>query len=270
MKRIELFEFEDFNWLPSSIRTGATNLIMVLHRMVGTSEVLANLLLHVKSKVDFNQIVDLGSGSGGPMLETIQKVNEKLSSNEQIRLLLTDLYPNAKKVNAINELNLPNVKYHPESLNALKLKEAPTGLKTMIASFHHMKPEVAQQILQKAEKNKQPILIYELAQNNIPVLLWWLFLPISLLILIIMSLFMTPFVKPLKLQQLFFTYLLPLIPLVYAWDGQASLMRTYTFKDIEELLGNRNNVDFVWEIADAKKENGKKAGYYILGYPSKG
>lgn len=268
MKRLELFEFEDYNWLPKDIRTGATNLIMVLHRMVGTADVLSNLILKVKSKIAFSQIVDLGSGSGGPMLETIQKVNEKLPGDAQLSLILSDLYPNSKAIGNVDQLNIPNTKYHPESLNAVQLDKAPKGLKTMIASFHHMPPKVAKEILEKAEKSGEPLLIYEIAQNNIPVLLWWLLLPVSLLILIVMSLCMTPFVKPLRFQQLLFTYIIPVIPLVYAWDGQASLMRTYTFDDIKELLGNRTNSKYTWEIANALKENGKKAGYYILGYPT--
>lgn len=31
MKRLELFEFEDFIWLPDFIRNGVTGLIKVLH-----------------------------------------------------------------------------------------------------------------------------------------------------------------------------------------------------------------------------------------------
>ena len=80
-----------------------------------------------------------------------------------------------------------------------------------------------------------------------------------------MSLVMTPFVKPLRFSQLFFTYIIPVIPLLYAWDGQASLMRTYTFKDIDELIGENKNVDYIWKIAEAKNRNGKTAGYYIFG-----
>ena len=42
MKRIELIEFEDFDWLPHFVRTGVTKLIVVLHGWLGTSEVIAN------------------------------------------------------------------------------------------------------------------------------------------------------------------------------------------------------------------------------------
>jgi len=266
MKRLELFEFEDFQWLPNFLRSGVTNLIKVLHRLTGTPEVLSSLILSIKEKHNFEQIVDLGSGSGGPMLEVIKEINKSNSGNP-VNLLLTDFYPNPKVVNNINSQKIVNVRYHESSLDAKDIEKAPKGLKTMIASFHHMKPSVAMEILHSAEKSKQALLIYEIAKNNVPVLIWWLLLPLSLIILIVMSLIMTLFVRPLSFTQLLFTYLIPIIPLVYAWDGQTSLMRTYTFEDIESLLGERNDNKYVWEISEAKKPNGKKAGYYILGYP---
>ncbi|WP_298238148.1 hypothetical protein [uncultured Algibacter sp.] len=266
MKRKELFEFEDFSWFPSSIRTGMTNLILVLHKMMGTTEVISSLIIDLQKKVHFNAIIDLGSGSGGPMPEVINYINEK-EKEAKLNLLLTDLHPNPKLVKKTNTNDNEFVNYHNESINAANLLEAPKGLKTMIASFHHMNPEIAKNILQSALKSNQPILIYELAKNNVPFIIWVLLLPISLSILIIMSLLMTPFSKNLTVTQLLFTYLVPIIPLAYAWDGQASLMRTYTFEDIELLLIDLKTTNYNWEINDAFKENGKKLGYYVKGYP---
>lgn len=266
MKRLELFEFEDFNWLPNFIRSGVTNLIQVLHRMMGTADVLASLISIAQQKHHFESVVDLGSGSGGPMIDSIALINQK--SSQPINLLLTDKYPNQKAIESINKQALHHVQYQSESLDALALGTAPKGLKTMIASFHHMNPSTARQILKTAESNKQPILIYEIAVNNIPTLLWWILLPISLVILIIMCLVMTPFVRPFSWRQIFFTYLIPIIPIVYAWDGQASIMRTYTFKDVESLIGGQDDEsDYHWEIDHAFTAKDKKAGYYILGYP---
>lgn len=266
MKRLELFEFEDFPWLPKVIRSGVTNLIMVLHRLTGTADTISALILKAREKSGFDQIVDCGSGSGGAMLDVIEQVNAS-AGDKPVKLLLTDLHPNPAIVEAVNGQNRPHVQYRADALNAKHMDQAPPGLKTMVASFHHMPPEVAREILQSAEQNRQPILIYEIARNNIPTLLWWLLLPLSLLILIIMTLVMTPFVRPLTFPQLLFTYLIPIIPLVYAWDGQASLMRTYTFEDLESLLGERKD-DYIWEIDDALKADGKKSGYFVLGYPT--
>ena len=266
MKRIELFEFEDLEWLPKVLRSSITNLIVVFHKLMGTSEVISELILKAKSKNNFAQIVDLGSGSGGVMPEVFKQISK---DDEKLKLLLTDLHPNLEFTKEIENLKNQNIEYDSNSVNAENMDNVPGGLKTMIASFHHMPPNTAKKILKSAEENKEPILIYEVAKNSIPVIAWCLFLPISLMILILMSLVMTLFVRPLKLSQLFFTYLIPIIPLIYAWDGQASLMRTYTFEDVKELIGNSNENDYVWTIDDAQKTNGKKLGYFILGYPKK-
>ena len=78
---------------------------------------------------------------------------------------------------------------------------------------------------------------------------------------------MTPFVRPFSINQFLFTYIIPVIPIIYAWDGQASLVRTYTFDDIKELIKKKEDSSYEWIIEDAKKENGKSLGYYILGTP---
>jgi len=130
-----------------------------------------------------------------------------------------------------------------------------------------MPPNKAREILKSAQDHKQPLLIYEIAENKLPLLVWWLLLPVSLVILFLMSWFMTPFCKPLSLKQIIFTYLIPIIPICYAWDGQASMPRMYTFKDIESLLNEILDDQYQWTMQVAKKDSGKKLGYYVLGVP---
>ncbi|MEM1357326.1 MAG: hypothetical protein AAGF89_03965 [Bacteroidota bacterium] len=267
MKRIQLFEFEDFAWLPSQIRSGMTRLIRVLHRMNGTATIISQLLIEIRQKHPFLQIVDMGSGSGGPMLEVIDLLKQQLP-HAMVRLLLTDAYPDKATVKSINNLNRPDLSYSSTPLFAEDVGQAPGGIKTMVASFHHLRPEMARQVLKAAEDSRQPLFLYELAPNSVPLLVWCLLLPLSLSLLFIMSWAMTPFVRPLSFPQLVFTYIIPIIPLAYAWDGQASLMRTYTFKDIEELLENRKPKQYAWEMKRATKSNGRPAGYYVFGYPT--
>jgi len=265
MKRIQLFEFEDFDWFPVWIRSSMTNLIAVLHKMLGTKEVLVNLLSKMEEKHPFSQVVDMGSGSGGIMPDVVESLN--INESKPISLLLTDLYPNKEFINHINNSKTEHVSYSEESLDATNLGQAPKGLKTMINSFHHMPPESAKKILKSAQENKQALLIYEIAENKMSLLLWWVLLPISLIILFVMALFMTPFSKPLSLRQLIFTYLIPIIPIFYAWDGQASMPRMYTFDDVNELLKDFKDDSYSWKTQSATKANGKKLGYYILGLP---
>jgi len=266
MKRKELFEFEDLDWLPNVVRYGITNLIIVFHRLMGTAQVISRLIVQVREQHHFTQITDLGSGAGGPMPEVIRILNAD-HKTDKLTLLLSDLYPSPKVIAKTNNKGLKNVKYSTSSIDAREIGIAPKGLKTMIASFHHMNPSTAKSILLSAQENREPLLIYEVAKNNIPFVVWLVLLPLSLLILIIMSLVMTPFVRPLSIGQIVFTYIIPIIPLIYAWDGQASLMRTYTFEGIRSLLDGEEQSDYHWEISDAKNENEKKVGYYVMGYP---
>ncbi|MBT8183944.1 MAG: hypothetical protein KJN76_03820, partial [Eudoraea sp.] len=244
MKRIQLFEFEDLSWFPDWLRTCMTNLITVLQRMAGTSEELSDIIAEVLKKQHLNQIVDLGSGSGGVMPQVLQilKKDDRLKA---LRLVMTDLYPNPDILKKFNKSEDDSISYYNNSVDATNLASAPKGLKTMVNSFHHMRPEDAFKILESAQQNNQPLLIYELGENKLPLLLWWLLLPIGLVILMIMVLFMTPFVRPMTWRQIVFTYFIPIIPVCYAWDGQASAPRIYSLKDLDILLGNLNAYNYV-------------------------
>tara|TARA_R110002167_G_scaffold261316_11_gene467816 strand:- start:2299 stop:3039 length:741 start_codon:yes stop_codon:yes gene_type:complete len=243
-----------------------TNLIVVLHKMMGISEVLAHLIAAILKERNIYQIVDLGSGSGGAMPDVLRKLR-KMQGLEEVRLTLTDLYPNPEFIKIFKEPDIDNISYLETSVDATSSATAPDGLKTMINSFHHMRPGAARKILESAQQHNQPLLIYEMAENNIPLVVWWLLLPISLIVLMVMVLFMTPFVKPLTWQQLLFTYLIPIIPICYAWDGQASLPRMYTLKDVDVLLDGLGTQNYRWEKGHAKNKKGKKSGTYIKGIP---
>ncbi len=48
-------------------------------------------------------------------------------------------------------------------------------------------------------------------------------------------------------RQLVFTYIVPIIPLCFAWDGAVSYARTYTLDDLDELLSGLRSEDYRWE-----------------------
>ena len=267
MKRIQLFEFEDFSWFPGWLRICMTNLIVILQKMIGIPEVLSGLIANVLRKKNLLNIVDLGSGSGGVMPEVMESLRND-QNLKNIQMVLTDLYPNQEMYKKYNINRNDQISYLETSVDATNIANAPEGLKTMINSFHHMPPKKARAILESAQRTNQPLLIYEMGVNSIPLLIWWLLLPISLIIIIIMVLFMTPFVKPLTWRQIVFTYLIPIIPVCYAWDGQASLPRMYTLKDLDVLLEGLGSDNYTWEKGYAKKKNGKKQGTYLLGLPN--
>jgi hypothetical protein len=63
MKRIQLFEFEDFNWFPNWLRLCLTRMMVVMHNMLHTPEEMVDLAVRGLKAIDINTIVDLCSGS---------------------------------------------------------------------------------------------------------------------------------------------------------------------------------------------------------------
>jgi len=267
MKRVHVFEFEDAPWFPAWLRESMTRVIVVLCRVIGVTDALAVLVHRVLEQQRVDRIVDLGSGAGGVMPAVLERVRAN-ATMANASLLLTDLYPNQAAIAAFDASAEACVRYERQPLDATDLASAPAGLKTMINCFHHMRPEQARGILQSAQKSKQPLLIFELGKNEIPFALWCLALPIGLLLVAVSCLALTPMVRPLTTRQLVFTYLVPLIPIFYAWDGQASMPRIYAPEDVDELLRALESDAYAWERGEAKTSRGRTVGSYLLGVPA--
>lgn len=268
MKRIQLFEFEDQSWFPGWMRSAITKLIKVLLRMTGLADAATVLVKSKLEELNTSELVDLGSGAGGVMIDVYHRL-KKDDDIKDVQLTLTDLYPNESVIQDINKLNDSNFKYLSKPVDATKLTDAPDGLKTIFNAFHHLPKDKAHSVLKSSVKNNSPILIYEMTNNNIPLVIWWLSLPISLIILVVMVLFMTPFVKQLTFKQVFFTYVIPIIPIAYAWDGQASFPRTYAISDFDELLEGIDQSYYNFEIKPLENTKGRTQGYYVFGRPLK-
>ncbi len=101
MKRIHLFEIEDFNWFPGWLRACLTRLIVIMHRALGTSEALVELVARALKESNTSNIIDLCSGSGGPMIDVVRTLRER-PGFEGIKLTLTDLYPSKEAAELIN------------------------------------------------------------------------------------------------------------------------------------------------------------------------
>jgi hypothetical protein len=259
MKRINLFEFTDLPWFPQLFRKYITNLIVVMHRLLKTDKKLAGLLSKLLAGSNNSRILDLCSGSGGPMSDTMQ-ILQKDYGIKNIKLTLTDIFPDRETADKLNNETGSEITYQTSPVDATEVNGDKSGVTTMIGSFHHFKPTEARQILESVQNSKNPICIFEVSDNSNPVWLWWISVPINF----IMTLFITPMIRGITWHQLLFTYLIPIIPLCFAWDGAVSNARTYTLDDLDELLSKLPSEDYRWEKG---KIEGKTKQIYLIGYP---
>lgn len=269
MKRVHTLEFEDLPWFPDWLRGPMTNNIVVMGRWLGVPSAVAGLLGKMIKALGTSSVVDLGSGGGGSMPEVIERMREEGGSPD-LKLTLTDKYPNADALASLNDSARPHIRYLETSVDATSIGSAPEGIKTMVNCFHPMRPDEARSILKSAFDKREPILIYEMGGDKLaPFPLWLLTLPIGLSIVAFLAFIKSALVRPFTFRQFFFTYVIPLVPIFYAWDGQASMPRIYRFEDLDELLEGLSADDYVWEKGYGDN-NGRKAGSYLMGMPRVG
>lgn len=256
MKRIHLFELEDFRWFPNPFRKSMTRTINVMHKLIKTERDLGQVIDKTLADTQHTHIIDLCSGSGGPMIDIVEQRNQ---DGKPTTMALTDLYPNLEAAKRIND-QYTNIHYETKPVDATALNTDIPGLRTMVCSFHHMSPQKGRAILEAAYKSRQPICIYEISDNSFPIGLWWVPIPINFM----MCMFITPLVKPLRWYQIVFTYIVPIIPVCFAWDGAVSNARTYTHDDLNELLQGLEDDTYTWEKGTVKGPQNK---LYLIGKP---
>ncbi len=212
--RLSLFEFEDQPWFPDVLRdyqTGFIGFTAGLGKLYDTLKTMP-LLTEVR------QVTDLASGAGTPAIE----VTEQMRKNGGT-LLLTDKFPN-KTFAAAAEIH-PGVSYAASPTDVMKHCLPAGELYTMFNAFHHFTFREKADILRKISARGGKVLITEPLQPNVTT-----FLKVAVATLIGPFL-LTPFIRPLTLSRVFFTYLLPVGVFVTFWDGMASVFRAVSKRE---------------------------------------
>ncbi|MEM1347439.1 MAG: hypothetical protein AAGI01_02715 [Myxococcota bacterium] len=221
MQRIHSFEFHDQSWFPGPLRDHLTDFLTFMALRFEVYRAILPELAEVFRTTDHRRIVDLCSGAGGPVLWTVERLRDE--HGIEVALTVTDLFPNEA---AWNKRSLAG---YPEPVDARDVPaESLKGVRTIFAGFHHFTPEDARAIMQDAVRHGQPLVVVE-ATRRTP---FWIFATaLSFLQLFWASAVMRP-IRPLAMVC---TYLVPVLPLVAAWDGIVSCLRTYTPEELREM-----------------------------------
>ncbi len=257
MGRIHLFEFEDQAWFPSFLRNYGTDFLQFLSNKTKMYQPIIPVVKTALEKSGTNQIIDLGSGGGGGLIWLNSELQKEIPD---LKILLTDFFPNISAFE-YTKTQASNFEYQSTPVDARNVPEELKGLRTQFLSLHHFKPNDAKQILQNVVNTNSSIAIFEAQERSIPSILAMLFSPISVL-------FTAPFIRPFKIGRLIFTYLIPIVPLFVLWDGIVSSLRTYSIKEMKELVANLDGKEkYEWEINKVK--SGPGVVLYLVGTPIK-
>lgn len=254
-----LFEFEDLEWLPCCIRDGMTDFLQFLLTTLNFYKPVIPLLLQALDETGEKRILDLCSGGGGSILQIQEGI--KKNSKRDIKLILTDKFPNLDKYKFMHEVTNGSVCFRKKPTDACKVPSHMKGLRTMFSASHHFSPEVLKKVLKDSVSNSKGIAIFDGGSKSI-ILILALLLTFPFLFLII-----TPFIKPFKSSRIVFTYLIPLIPLFTIWDGIVSILRLYSKEQFLEMAEEvSTGQQFKWQAGQVKNKFGLKISY-LIGYP---
>jgi hypothetical protein len=259
MKRIQFFELEDLPWFPKVLRDAGTGFLNASHKLLKLDRLFVPKIVEVLKKSNSKMIVDLGSGAGGPTPELAVEIR-KLEEFSDLAVTLTDFYPNRDAIDRFkNKETFRFLNYYSEPVNAAAVPKHLQGLRTMFVSFHHMPGNIALEILRNAQESREPIAIFEAFGRNIPSAL--AMLPSFLIPFILM-----PFVRPFRIANIVFTYLVPLVPILIFFDGWVSFLRIYSPQELKSLVDDLpKDSAYRWEIG----EIGSQRAPFLIGIPIK-
>lgn len=259
MQRIQFFEIEDQRWLPSSIRNGITDFLQFAVERGDLYRGFANRLSEALRRSGETQIIDLCSGAGGPMKSLLKHIPE--FNRGGIKVHLTDYYPNLPALSELAQAAPICFTYSRDAVSALDVPSSLKGFRTLFSSFHHFNKQDATRILQDAVEKKRGIAIAESTQRHALLLAYMVLTPLLVL-------FTSPFQKPFRWPRLFWTYVVPVVPLAVAFDGVISCLRTYTPEELMGIVRTVNgNESYEWQAGVERMGVFPIGVTYLIGFP---
>jgi hypothetical protein len=256
--RINIFEFEDLRGFPEVIRNGMTDYLRFVLTAFKVYNPVVPKITELIKKTKHNCIVDMCSGGGGA-IEAIHQLLLKYSPD--LRIILTDLYPNIGTFAMIKERSAGQISYLQQPIDATNIPSDIKGVRTMFSAFHHFDPIKAKKILKNAVSRNEPIAIFDGGEKNLFMILFlFVFHPICFF-------FLTPFIRPFSISRLFFTYFIPIIPFCTIWDGTVSIMRLYSLEKICAIANEAGENNYSWESGTVKGRAGVNI-IFLIGIPN--
>ncbi|MBI2305446.1 MAG: hypothetical protein HYU86_11970 [Chloroflexi bacterium] len=253
MKAPRLFEWEDQTWLPGPVRDAGTDLMRVMWEL-GPYRTIVARLKEALVAAGSRTIVDLCSGGGGPVVAVERALRQ---AGLDVEITLTDRYPNVRAFQYARQSSGGRIRFIDQPVDAAAVPERLSGLRTMFAALHHFSPEAVMRILQDAVASRQPLAFFDMTRGTPP--------PPSMAILgnPLGVLLAAPFVRPFRWSKLFWTWLVPIVPLVMTWDVFVSGLRLYSVQDLQEMVASLPPNDYVWQVGSQKFP---QSITYIIGY----
>jgi len=256
MKRIHFIEIADESWCPNAIRHGVTDYCRFVTEMSRAFNVVAPLLAGALQRTSARRVLDLGSGAAGPWLQ-LQPLLRGMGVN--LPVCLSDHVPNHEAFERARRLSREAIIYYPKPVDATRVPGDLFGFRTIFSAFHHLRPDQARAALADAVAKGEGIAVFDWTRPSI--LLFPLLLATPLRVLLA-----TPFIRPFRWSRLFWTYLVPALPVILLFDTVVSLLRVYSAQELRDLTEGLDR--YHWEVGTVRGKWMPIRITYLIGVPT--
>jgi hypothetical protein len=257
MRRIEIRELHESAWFPQALRDLMTDSLQFILNAAQFYKPIAEPLAQAVNAAGATRVVDLCSGGAGPWLWLHAPVRAHASG--PLEIVLTDKYPNLAAFEHAEDVSCGAVSYSAEPVEAARIPPQLSGFRTLFSAFHHFSPAELVAMLQDATDQRQGFGAFEGAHRRATTMFGIILVPLAAFI-------SAPFVRPFRWSRLFWSWLLPAVPLVLFVDGIISCLRAYKPAEMLGLCRFVKAPQYVWNAGEAPGRLGSVA--YLLGYPA--
>src|SRR6266545_2698207 len=254
MRRVHLIEIAAEDWCPRSIRHGVTDYCRFVTERAYNPVV--PLLAKALQRTGARHVLDLGSGAAGPWLRLQTLLRE---SGVDVTVCLSDHNPDLVAFERARHLSQQAVTFHSEPVEATQVPSELSGFRTMFSAFHHLRPDQARAVLADAVARGEGIGVFECGTRNFLTLGGLIGTPVPALLL-------APFIGPFRWSRLFWTYLVPALPLILLFDVIVSWLRLYSEPELRELTVGLDG--YQWDIGTVWNRPLPNAVTYLIGVPN--
>lgn len=241
LPRVHGFEFNDQAWIPLSMREILTYAIGKGFVESGAGSLMGQILASKVEECGATSILELAAGSAAPSVELAK---ELVARGVAVNYVVTDKYPDIEAFRRVSEITEGRITYIEQPVDALNPPGNLRGLRMLVTSFHHFRPEQALRILRGAHENGLPIAIFEFTDRGLVRTLTSG--PFSLLFMLV--------ILPRILKRYSWRGALWFIPaaIALAWDGFVSCLRSYTLCELASMTQTLGGYNWRYEIIKTK------------------
>jgi hypothetical protein len=250
MKRRHLLEFNERSECPKFIRDSVVETLGMGLRFIKMGNIIGPPFAEFMQRAKVSKVLDLCTGTGVPVSLLAQWLKDH--GDQSPKFLVSDLFPNHEAFEEITNQDDLEITSVAESVNALDVNpELEHDTRTIINSFHHFTPAMAEAILEDTVQKDKSIFIYEGFRRDpmglAPTGPW-----------MTLALLANPWLaKRSKLLKIIFSYLIPIIPIMAMWDGFVSTLRIHTQEDLMQMVSKWPHYE--WSYSEHPYARGGRA-----------